>query len=298
MHILKLKKSFIILFLLALGSFSTFGQTKQVSSKKAPAVKHISGAVAKTKPLEKDTLIDIITSFGTMRVKLYKETPMHRANFLKLAGSGFYDSLLFHRVIKSFMIQGGDPESKTADSSAMLGNGDVGYRIPAEFNKKYYHKRGALAAARDNNPEMASSGCQFYIVQGRKFSGTELTNIVNNANYNQKMMVLQEYTGRDTVKTRLEDYNMRGDQQGLEKYMQVIKNSIDKEFESKMYMPTQMQVADYLSHGGAPHLDGSYTVFGEVITGFEVIDKIADQKTNSMARPFDNVRMRMKLVIQ
>ena len=298
MQILNHKKSFILLFLLGLWSFGAFAQNKKAATKNPTPVKHVSGVIVKSKPIEKDTFVDIITSFGTMRVRLFKETPLHRSNFINLAASGFYDSLLFHRIIKGFMIQGGDPESKNADSSAMLGNGDVGYRIPAEFNKKYYHKKGALAAARDNNPEMASSGCQFYIVQGRKFTATELTNMINNVNYNHKMMMLQEYTERDTVKVRLQDYNMRGDQQGLEKYMQVIKNSIDKDFESKMYMPTPIQVSEYINHGGAPHLDGSYTVFGEVITGFEVIDKIADQKTNTMARPYDNVRMSMKLVIQ
>ena len=124
----------------------------------------------------KETIL-ISTSYGNMKLKLFRETPLHRNNFIKLVKQGFYDSLLFHRVIPSFMIQGGDPASKNAQAGMMLGNGDVGYTIPAEFNvAKYIHVKGALAAARTPNPEKASSGCQFYIVEGRKWTDEELTN--------------------------------------------------------------------------------------------------------------------------
>ena len=128
----------------------------------------------KNTAMEKVYYVQITTDFGTMKVKLYNETPLHRDNFVKLVSEGFYDSLLFHRVIKGFMIQGGDPQSKNAAAGAMLGGGDVGYRIPAEFNENLYHKKGVLAAARDNNPEKASSGCQFYIVQGKPMIENEL----------------------------------------------------------------------------------------------------------------------------
>jgi cyclophilin family peptidyl-prolyl cis-trans isomerase len=122
----------------------------------------------------KEKMVEISTEYGKMKIKLYNETPKHRDNFIKLVSEGFYDDLIFHRVIKDFMIQGGDPNSKNAAPDAMLGSGDVGYKIPAEINPVLHHKKGVLAAARDNNPEKASSGCQFYIVQGRKSNDAEL----------------------------------------------------------------------------------------------------------------------------
>ena len=118
-------------------------------------------------PKQKYHIVQIHTEYGDMKVKLFNETPQHRDNFLKLVDEGFYDSLLFHRVIPKFMIQGGDPESKHAAAGAMLGDGDVGYKIPAEILPALFHQRGVLAAARDDNPEKASSGCQFYLVQGQ-----------------------------------------------------------------------------------------------------------------------------------
>lgn len=123
----------------------------------------------------KNKFVEMETNKGTFTLEVYNDVPKHAENFLKLANEGFYDSLLFHRIIPSFMIQGGDPESKNAVDGQMLGNGDVGYKVPAEFMlPKYYHKKGALAAARDNNPEKASSGCQFYIVVGKTFTDAEL----------------------------------------------------------------------------------------------------------------------------
>ena len=139
-----------------------------------PAFSQKNNKTDKKAAMEKVYYVQITTDFGTMKVKLYNETPLHRDNFVKLVSEGFYDSLLFHRVIKGFMIQGGDPQSKNAAAGQMLGSGDVGYRIPAEFNDSLYHKKGVLAAARDNNPEKASSGCQFYIVQGKPMIENEL----------------------------------------------------------------------------------------------------------------------------
>jgi len=154
-----------------------------------------------------------------------------------LAEEGFYDSLLFHRVIPSFMIQGGDPQSKNAPQSTMLGNGDVGYKVPAEFMDKYYHKKGALAAARDNNPEKASSGCQFYIVQGKTFTDTDLDNM---------------------------------------------EKSKEKKYEAQVR-------TDYKTIGGTPHLDGSYTVFGQLVEGFDVLEKISNTACNASNRPTEDV---------
>jgi len=126
------------------------------------------------KSSEKEHLVAITTDLGTIKIKLYNETPQHRDNFLKLANEGFYDSLLFHRIIKSFMIQGGDPQSKNAAAGKALGGGDVGYTVPAEFNPALFHKKGALCAARTENPAKASSGCQFYIAQGKVYTNEEL----------------------------------------------------------------------------------------------------------------------------
>lgn len=173
------------------------------------------------------------TKYGKVVLELYNKTPKHQANFVKLCKKHFYDGTLFHRVIPGFMIQGGDPESKHAKPGQELGNGDVGYRIPAEFRKAYFHKRGALAAARDNNPEKASSGCQFYIVQGKKFTEAELK-------------IIEERTGHT-------------------------------------FTPQQMKV--YETIGGAPHLDGNYTVFGQVLKGMDIVDKIAEQKRDKYDRP-------------
>ncbi|GAB3793850.1 peptidylprolyl isomerase [Spirosoma humi] len=194
---------------------------------------------------KKDYLVSLNTSYGTMRLVLYDQTPKHKENFIKLVNQKFYDSLLFHRIIPLFMIQGGDPNSRKAQDDQPLGNGDVGYKIPAEFVPSLFHKKGALAAARDNNPEKASSGCQFYIVQGRVW-----------------------------------------DDAGLQK-------QIDRIQALKGHVPTDEQKQVYKTLGGAPHLDGNYTVFGEVIDGLAIVDSIAKQPRNEMDRPEKNVRMTM-----
>lgn len=191
-----------------------------------------------------DRIVEIKTDFGVMKVKLYNATPQHRDNFIKLVQAGFYDSLLFHRVIKGFMIQGGDPLSKNAQPGVMLGNGDVGYTVPAEFVDSIFHKKGTLCAARTENPEKASSGCQFYIVQGQAYTPEQLN-----------MMEIQR-------RIKLNDA------------------------QKNIYMTT----------GGTPFLDHNYTVFGEVIEGLDVIDKIAAVQTAPGDRPVEDVRMYMKVV--
>ena len=165
---------------------------------------------------EKRTLVKLETTMGNITVALYNETPKHRDNFIKLVKEGVYDSTLFHRVIKQFMIQAGDPDSKNASDTAMLGSGDVGYTIPAEFNPKFFHKKGVLAAARqgdDVNPEKASSGCQFYIVTGRKFTDPQLLGMENKIN-EQREEALFDSLARQHMK---EIYKMRkaGDTAGL-----------------------------------------------------------------------------------
>ncbi len=200
--------------------------------------------VSASKP--KNTFVKISTSYGEVFIKLLNETPQHRDNFIKLVKEGTLNETLFHRVIKNFMIQGGDPTSKTAKSGTLLGDGDLGYTIPAEFSPNIYHKRGVLAAARDDNPTKASSASQFYIVQGKKYSDTELDALENGRLAGRKIPVEQ----REIYKTI----------------------------------------------GGTPFLDQSYTVYGEVVKGMEMVDKIADLKTDKNNRPLEDVKMHVFLL--
>lgn len=248
---------------------------------------------------EKRTLVKLETTMGNITVALYNGTPKHRDNFIKLVKEGVYDSTLFHRVIKQFMIQAGDPDSKNASDTAMLGSGDVGYTIPAEFNPKFFHKKGVLAAARqgdDVNPEKASSGCQFYIVTGRKFTEPQLLGMENKIN-EQREEALFDSLARQHMK---EIYKMRkaGDNAGLLELQDTLeaqaRELADKE---EKFRFTPEQIKAYSTIGGAPHLDGSYTVFGEVTEGMEVVDNIEIAKTNRADRPIENIRI-LKASIQ
>ena len=248
---------------------------------------------------EKRTLVKLETTMGNITVALYNETPKHRDNFIKLVKEGVYDSTLFHRVIKQFMIQAGDPDSKNASDTAMLGSGDVGYTIPAEFNPKFFHKKGVLAAARqgdDVNHEKASSGCQFYIVTGRKFTEPQLLGMENKIN-EQREEALFDSLARQHMK---EIYKMRkaGDNAGLLELQDTLeaqaRELADKE---EKFRFTPEQIKAYSTIGGAPHLDGSYTVFGEVTEGMEVVDNIEIAKTNRADRPVENIRI-LKASIQ
>lgn len=227
---------------LALLAANSFSQTA-TKPKTATGTKPATAAKAR--------LVLVTTDYGSITIKLYDSTPQHRDNFIKLVKDGFYDSLLFHRVISGFMIQGGDPTSKYADSTAMVGAGSApGDRIPAEFNANYIHKKGVLAAARDNNPEKASSNCQFYIVQGKPSSDEELNSI--ECNIRQSGDILFRYT--------------------------------------------DAQRKTYKTIGGTPFLDQNYTVFGEVVKGLDVVEKIAAVATGENDRPLKNVRMKMKML--
>ena len=248
---------------------------------------------------EKRTLVKLETTMGNITVALYNETPKHRDNFIKLVKEEVYDSTLFHRVIKQFMIQAGDPDSKNASDTAMLGSGDVGYTIPAEFNPKFFHKKGVLAAARqgdDVNPEKASSGCQFYIVTGRKFTEPQLLGMENKIN-EQREEALFDSLARQHMK---EIYKMRkaGDNAGLLELQDTLeaqaRELADKE---EKFRFTPEQIKAYSTIGGAPHLDGSYTVFGEVTEGMEVVENIEIAKTNRADRPVENIRI-LKASIQ
>lgn len=242
----------VLIITVSLGAIAqTKGKPVKKSATSTVAKKPVTAATKPAaKPVSTERLAEITTEQGVMVVKLYNETPLHRNNFIKLVESGFYDSLLFHRVIDQFMIQGGDPNSKNASDGVPLGSGSApGERIPSEFKNKFFHKKGALAMARDNNPERASSNCQFYIVQGKKHEQQEL-------------------------------------QTNLSRVIQAAPN----------FNWTNAQREIYQRLGGAPFLDQNYTVFGEVISGLEVIDKIARLPKGAADRPVQNARMKIRML--
>jgi peptidyl-prolyl cis-trans isomerase B (cyclophilin B) len=224
--------------------------TKVVSKKPIPKV--VPKKKSTLVPIKStERLVEIITDSGTMVARLYDSTPLHRDNFVKLVEQKFYDSLLFHRVIESFMIQGGDPTSKNATEDMRVGSGSApGERIAAEFKPYLFHKKGALAAARDNNPAKASSNCQFYVVHGKKYAPAELES--------------------------------------------VFKDRVSPNNPSFQYTQEQKQI--YTTIGGTPFLDQNYTVFGEVISGLDVIDKIAKVAKGPGDRPLKNIRMKIRLL--
>lgn len=246
---------------------------------------------AEKKDLPAGPVVNIKTTAGDIKIKLYDDTPIHRDNFLKLVSEGFYDRVLFHRVIKDFMVQTGDPKSKDADSTAMLGAGDPGYTLEAEINyPKHYHKYGALAAARTGdqfNPERRSSGSQFYIVTGRKMSEGQLEQIAQRGLMEQR----QSYFRELCIKHRdeIEALQKAGDEAALE----ALRQDLIKETESNVSeapMSEEMK-HDYLTIGGTPHLDGQYTVFGEVIEGMDTVEKIQNAETGAADRPVEDIRI-------
>ncbi|MEE0961417.1 MAG: peptidylprolyl isomerase [Bacteroidales bacterium] len=229
------------LFLSLFVAIFAFGCSNKVADK------NIATEPKEEETKEKTTMVIISTDLGEMKAVLYNETPLHKENFIKLAKEGYFDGCLFHRVIDGFMIQGGDPDSKTAKPGQMLGQGGPGYTIPAEFKQELIHKKGALAAARmadQVNPQKASSGSQFYIAQGKSYTENEL--------------------------------NMLSSRMG------------------KAFNKQQMEA--YTTIGGVPFLDYEYTVFGEVVEGLEVIDKIAAVEKDRRDRPVQDIKMTIKVV--
>lgn len=205
----------------------------------------VVATVALAKP-PKNQYVRVKTTYGAVIIRLYNETPKHRDNFIKLTKQGFYNGTLFHRVIQNFMIQGGDPDSKTAKPGQELGDGDLKYTVPAEFKDSLFHKRGVLAAARDDNPAKASSACQFYIVEGKRQTDVRIDSL---------------------EQTRLKGHKV-----------------------------PEWQRAWYRSVGGTPQLDHGYTVYGEVVSGIDMVDRIAAVKTNKKDRPEQDVPMTVELL--
>lgn len=285
-------KKFLSMAVLCLGLAACGGSQKADSAEDAASTSNEE--TTEMTPADTTTAkVEFKTTEGDFTVLLYADTPEHRDNFLKLVRNQQYDSLLFHRVIKNFMVQAGDPDSKNAPAGAMLGSGDPGYTIPAEINyPKHFHKRGALAAARTGdqvNPERRSSGSQFYVVTGAKVDPSQIEGMQMNA-------LFQVFC--EDHKAEIEKLQRARDNAGL----QSLQNDFEKwakEQIAKGDTPISPEmVKEYTTVGGAPHLDGQYTVFGEVISGMETIDKIENAATDGNDRPVKDVRILSAKVIE
>lgn len=248
--------------------------------------------------MKKEQMVQIETEYGTIKIKLYDETPLHRDNFIKLTGEGFYTDLLFHRVIQHFMIQGGDPESKNAEAGKMLGNGDLGYTITPEFNPKFFHHRGVLAAAREGdqvNPERRSSACQFYILQGKVFMPGELDSLQIQLEESRKMGLLQVRV--KAIEPELNKLSAEGKQAELMARINGLRDSVSMEAAKLPPLRfSEEQKKAYTTIGGYPSLDTKYTIFGEVTEGMEVVDKIAQQPVDQNNRPLKDIKFSITLL--
>jgi len=242
-------------------------------------------------------IVEIETEYGDIKIKLYDETPLHRDNFVKLAYADYFDGTLFHRVIDGFMIQGGDPDSKAAKPGVRLGEGGPGYQIDAEFNPALFHKRGVIAAAREGdavNPQKKSSGSQFYLAQGRVYTQGGLDTLLMKLNDRVKNQIFEK--AQKDMATEIMKYQSEGDMDKVSELIDKIQVEVDSIFVTQQIKFTQAQIDAYTTVGGIPHLDGNYTVFGEVIEGIEFIDSIAKVKKDQFDRPLKDVSMKIKTV--
>ena len=241
--------------------------------------------------------IEMVTNYGTMIIELYNETPLHRDNFINLTNNKAYDSLLFHRVINSFMIQSGDPDSRKAKPNDELGNGDAPYVVNAEISMDLFHKKGALAAARDDNPEKASSAMQFYIVQGKIHNDSLLDKAEKYTNQNKAREYFKNFPEK---KPLLDSIQYAMDIRNMDRYhelMDSISGLTATEEDFTPYVMPENYKEVYKSVGGYPRLDQNYTVFGEVVKGFEVLDSISKAETDTLDRPIVDVRIKTVRII-
>lgn len=248
----------------------------------------------------KDATVLMHTTEGDITLRLYGDTPRHLENFVKLVKDGYYDGVLFHRVIREFMVQTGDPDSKDAAPGAMLGMGDPGYTLEAEIDcPRYFHKRGALAAARQGdqtNPERRSSGSQFYIVTGRTFTPSQLDQMEHSMGMQQKQEIFNRLASenRDSIMS----LRRNRDQAGLQALQDSLVQQTEAEAARNPFHFTKEQREAYTTVGGAPHLDGGYTVFGEVVSGLDVVARIENVATDRSDRPKEDVKIISMSVVE
>ena len=235
--------------------------------------------------------VEMVTTHGTLVMEFYNETPLHRDNFLKLVKEGAYDGLLFHRVIDNFVIQAGDPDSKDAKADATLGNGDVGYTIDAEFRSDIFHKRGTIGAARDGNPERASSGIQFYVVQ----RGVQNDSLLEVAEKRINTMLARHFAYKDPAYSELvasmEKAQEAEDMKNFRKFSGQLDTIAKTYTKFEKYSIPEAHRAVYKTLGGIPHLDQNYTIYGQVVKGMDIVDAIAKVETNNRDRPKEDVRI-------
>lgn len=254
---------------------------------------------------KKDDVVTISTRFGEMKALLFDETPKHKENFLKLAKEGFFNGTTFHRVIKDFMIQGGDPNSKD-DNPGNDGQGGPGYTIEAEFNPKFFHVKGALSAARlgdGQNPQKRSSGSQFYIVQGKKTSIQDLEAMESSVKMQKKNNMFQSIIYEEPYKEKLAEIRAAQkaqDNAKLQELTTYFETIVDARLANEPESPGMglTQKAAYSTLGGTPHLDNGYTVFGIVISGLEIVDKIADQPTGGPQGSTPNEKIDITVTVE
>lgn len=252
-----------------------------------------SSKLKTTMTTDSTTKVLLKTTEGDITLALYNDTPKHRDNFIKLVEDGTYNGTLFHRVIKEFMIQGGDVDSKTAKPNQSLGSGDVGYTLEKEIiYPEHFHKRGALAAARTGdqvNPEKRSSGSQFYIVTGKVFTKGQLDAMQKQRENRARQNIFQELSA--PYRKEIMKMQIAKDNDGVEALRQKLIDETEKEYAKHPATFTDEQIKEYTTIGGAPHLDGEYTVYGEVISGMDIVDKIESVETDYNDRPNNDIKI-------
>jgi peptidylprolyl isomerase/peptidyl-prolyl cis-trans isomerase B (cyclophilin B) len=285
------KKRNLLFIIVALATILVAGAiTLKKTSRK---MNKTENAAAAAQTAGGDALVLLETSEGNIKVRLFGDTPKHRDNFLKLVKEGYYNGVLFHRVINEFMVQTGDPDSKNAPAGKALGAGGPDYTLEAEIvYPKHYHKRGALAAARQGdqvNPERRSSGSQFYIVTGKAYNDSTLKQMERQLQMMQKQQIFNELTKQH--KDSIMAMRRNRDQAGLQKLQDELVAITEQKAAENPAALTPEQREVYATQGGTPHLDNQYTVFGEVVEGMDVVDKIEKAETDGRDRPVSDIRI-------